>query len=91
MQQEQKKYTFVVFKSPRRLIISNSEVGTGNSGENIIVHSRRTSDYYLCYGTESQVSQWTKARMSEGFDFDDYYEPSASFDVNLHKDVLIHL
>lgn len=88
---ENKKFTFVVFKSPRRLILSTSESGTGNSGENIIVHSKRTTDYYLCHGTEEEVSKWTNQRMAEGWDFDDYYNPSPDFDPQNHKDVLIYL
>ena len=73
---DNKKFTFVVFKSPRRLILSTSEAGTGNSGENIILQSKRTSDYYLLHGTQAEVSKWTNERMAEGFDFDDYYDPS---------------
>jgi hypothetical protein len=88
---ENKKFTFVVFKSPRRLILSTSESGTGNSGENIILDSKRTTDFYLCHGTEAEVSKWTNQRMAEGWDFDDYYDPSPSFDPDNYKDVLIYL
>lgn len=88
---ENKKFTFVVFKSPRRLIISTSEAGTGNSGENIILHSKRTTDFYLCHGTEAEVSKWTNQRMAEGWDFDDYYDPSSSFNPSDYQDVLIYL
>lgn len=88
---ENKKFTFVVFKSPRRLILSTSESGTGNSGENIILDSKRTTDFYLCHGTEAEVSKWTNQRMAEGWDFDDYYDPSPDFDPDNYKDVLIYL
>ena len=86
-----KKFTFVVFKSPRRLILSTSEAGTGNSGENVILHSRRTTDFYLCHGTEEEVSKWTNQRMQEGWDFDDYYNPVPNFNPEDFKDVLIYL
>lgn len=88
---DNKKFKFVVFKSARRLIISTSEAGTGNSGENIILQSKRTSDYYLLHGTDAEVSKWTNERMAEGFDFDDYYDPSPNFNPLDHSDVLIYL
>ena len=88
---QEKKFIFVVFKSPRRLILSTSEAGTGNSGENIILDSKRTTDYYLCHGTEAEVSKWTNERMAEGFDFDDYYNPAPNFNPLDHSDVLVYL